>query len=177
VVAGTAGQQVYSLAGPQHAYRLLIEEMSEGALTLSPDGGVLYCNRRVATLLDQPLDQVLGRGLDRHVIEADRAAFFAMLSRAQLEGTRGELTFLTSGGIAVTTLASFGTVMLEGTPLICLVLTDLREQKRPRARSGCSSRTSSAPTTSSRSRTARSARRTGSRACSWRTCRTSCARR
>jgi len=136
VVAGTTGQQVYSLTGPQDAYRLLIEQMSEGALTLSGDGDVLYCNKRVATMLKTPLEQVLGHSLHGYVTETDRSEFLAHLSKAQREDTRGELTFVAADGAQITTLASFSTMKLEDAPLICLVLTDLREQKRAEERIG-----------------------------------------
>ncbi len=136
VVTGSTGQRVYSLAGPQHAYRLLIEQMSEGALTLGSDGGVLYCNQSVATMLKKPLGQVLGHALDSHLAEADRARFFTLLRRAQDEATRGEITFLAADDAQITTLASFGTMMLENARVICVVLTDLREQKRAEERIG-----------------------------------------
>src|ERR1700761_1238659 len=49
VVGGSAGQQVYTLQNADRPYRVLIEQMQEGALTLSDDGTILYCNERFAT--------------------------------------------------------------------------------------------------------------------------------
>ena len=34
--------------------------MNEGAVTLSPEGTILYCNQRFAGLLKTPLEQVIG---------------------------------------------------------------------------------------------------------------------
>ena len=37
-------RQVYTLESADRPYRVLIEQIQEGALTLSEDGKVLYCN-------------------------------------------------------------------------------------------------------------------------------------
>src|SRR5688572_24250622 len=51
VVGGPAGEQVYTLQGAERPYRLLVEAISEGAGTLSPEGIVLYANRRLAEMM------------------------------------------------------------------------------------------------------------------------------
>ena len=50
-VAGAGGGQVYALAGTDRAYCVLIEQMGQGALTLTPDGIVVYANSSFAELL------------------------------------------------------------------------------------------------------------------------------
>src|SRR6201992_3602622 len=50
VVAGPAGQQVYTLENADRPYRVLVEQMQEGAVTFSHDGTILYCNERFAPL-------------------------------------------------------------------------------------------------------------------------------
>ncbi|NIO00054.1 MAG: hybrid sensor histidine kinase/response regulator, partial [Anaerolineae bacterium] len=47
IVSGPQGEQVYTLKGADHTYRLLIEQMKEGAATLAAEGTILYCNRRL----------------------------------------------------------------------------------------------------------------------------------
>ena len=44
-------------------YRMLVEEMSEGALTIATDGLILYANRGFAKMLDVPLSKVTGSSL------------------------------------------------------------------------------------------------------------------
>ena len=45
VIAGPeGGRSVFTLPGAQEPYRLLIEQMSEGTLTLTRDGVILYAN-------------------------------------------------------------------------------------------------------------------------------------
>ncbi len=51
VVTGPKGEQVFSLTGAEHIYRVIVEAMNEAALTVDPDGTVLYCNRRFCDLM------------------------------------------------------------------------------------------------------------------------------
>src|ERR1700691_3878253 len=59
-VQGADGAQLFTLAGADQSYRTLIENMSEGALTLSRVGLILYANRRFAQMLGTPLEKVIG---------------------------------------------------------------------------------------------------------------------
>jgi len=56
-------QRVYTLESADRPYRVLIEHMQEGAVTLGEDGTVLYCNRRLAALLGIPQERVVGQML------------------------------------------------------------------------------------------------------------------
>ena len=48
VVEESHGARVYTLQTADRPYRLLVEEMQQGALTLGDDGTIAYCNRRFA---------------------------------------------------------------------------------------------------------------------------------
>src|SRR5262245_46627482 len=61
VVVGAAHEQVFTLETADKPYRLLVEQMPQGAATLTVDGAILYCNQRFADLLRQPLQAVLGK--------------------------------------------------------------------------------------------------------------------
>src|SRR6185503_16166886 len=60
VVSGPEGEQVYTLKGADEAYRQIVEEMTEGALTLARDGLILFSNERFASIVGLPLRQVIG---------------------------------------------------------------------------------------------------------------------
>ena len=60
VTAGKNGPQVFTLEGADHAYRVLIESMNEGALTLTADKTILYANQCFARMVKCPLEQVIG---------------------------------------------------------------------------------------------------------------------
>ena len=53
VVHAPEGEQIYTLRSADQPYRLIVEQMREGALTLAADGTILYCNQRFAELIAQ----------------------------------------------------------------------------------------------------------------------------
>jgi PAS domain-containing protein len=57
------GQRVFTLRGADWVYRVMVEQMSEGAATVSSDGTILYCNRRLADMVDLPLERAIGSTL------------------------------------------------------------------------------------------------------------------
>src|ERR1700751_5300072 len=71
VVTGPLGEQVFILRGADHPYQVIVEEMNEGAVTLSPEGTILYCNRRFANLLQLPLERVIGSSLQEYVVQEE----------------------------------------------------------------------------------------------------------
>ncbi|PMP84709.1 MAG: histidine kinase, partial [Chloroflexus aggregans] len=63
VIDGPRGPLIYTLRGAEHPYRVLVETMNEGALTLLADGAILYCNSKFAEMVGLPQDQLTGRSL------------------------------------------------------------------------------------------------------------------
>src|SRR4051812_46744651 len=73
VVNTPQGEQVFTLQSADQTYRLLVETMSEGAVTLTPDGTILYSNRYFAEMVGKPLQLVFGSSFIEFVVEEDRA--------------------------------------------------------------------------------------------------------
>src|SRR6188472_4752494 len=63
VVSAPEGEQVYTLRTADQPYRLMVEQMREGALTLAADGTILYCNQRFAELMARPPERIAGHAL------------------------------------------------------------------------------------------------------------------
>src|SRR5215210_7360826 len=63
VVNGPEGEQVFTLQGADHPYRLMVETMREGAVTVSLDGTIVYCNQSFAELLGIPLERLPGTAI------------------------------------------------------------------------------------------------------------------
>ncbi|MFW6242079.1 MAG: PAS domain-containing protein, partial [Thermodesulfobacteriota bacterium] len=91
VVNGPDGDRVFSLRSADYSYRVLVEEMREGALTLADDGGVLYANRFLEKMLNCPLERIVGQSMETFVHQADRPAFRAALERAGSGHASGEI--------------------------------------------------------------------------------------
>ncbi len=131
VVRGRADeQQVYTLESADRPYRVLIEQIQEGAVTLAEDGTVLYCNHRLADLLGMAHERVIGQSLLLRALPEEASAFERLLVNARTVPSRGEVMFRTAGGTDVPVYVSLSPLPGEdGSTLLCGVLTDLTEQK------------------------------------------------
>ncbi len=109
---------------------MLVEQMQEGAATLTPAGDVLYCNRRFAELVGAAPEAIVGGPIAPFVAEVDRPLLAAALriGRGKHEGH-----VLAVDGRAVPVLFSVGTFVADGVESVCLVMTDLTELVRTRA--------------------------------------------
>ena len=80
LIADAAGERVYTLRSAETPYRALVEQMHEGAATLTTGGDIVYCNRRFAELTGRPMEHVIGTSLDQFIDPADRPSLRAMIA-------------------------------------------------------------------------------------------------
>jgi len=80
VVEGAGGNQVYTLHSAEEPYRNFVEQMQEGAVTLTGRGDILYANACFATLVGEPLESVVGSRIGRFVNPPDLDGFEALLA-------------------------------------------------------------------------------------------------
>ncbi len=129
VVSGTDGiPQVYALETADQTYRVLVEEMQEGALTMSLEDQILYCNKRLASIVDEDMSRVVGGSLARFILPAEREKF----ERLRRAVGKSEFTISTRNGVHTPAHFSFSKLKgARGEPdtLSCIV-TDLTDQKR-----------------------------------------------
>lgn len=71
MVSGDKGEQVYSVSSAETPYRTFIEKMSEGAVTLTKEGTILFCNERFAEIVQSPYERVIGTSLQRFIAPDD----------------------------------------------------------------------------------------------------------
>jgi signal transduction histidine kinase/ActR/RegA family two-component response regulator len=128
------GDQLFTLTGANDPYRVLIEEMNQGAVTLSSTGLILYCNRRFATLLKTPLEQIVGFDFEGFVAPDERAAFTALLQESNERGTAGEITLCANDKSAVPMWLALARLPADSAAAICLVATDTSESKEKEMR-------------------------------------------
>jgi two-component system cell cycle sensor histidine kinase/response regulator CckA len=128
VAAGPDGDAVYTLRGADEGYRLLVEQMAEGAMTLTEDGLVLFANDQLGRILGLPAEQVIGHPVHDFVPPESRGALDALLSAG--DRAKFELKLKRTDGVSLPVYLSAGRLQSDGIACIALVVTDLSEQKR-----------------------------------------------
>jgi PAS domain S-box-containing protein len=130
IVSGPEGDKVFSLKGAEQPYRVFVEQMQEGALTLTPDGTILYANHRFAEMVKSRLEKVIGSQLQSFFRAADQKELTELLARG---GARVARYVLASGdGSYIPAQLSFHQLPLDEVEGISLVVTDLTEQEEKR---------------------------------------------
>jgi PAS domain S-box-containing protein len=81
MVTGSNGEQVYSVSSAETPYRTFIEHMSEGAVTLTKEGTILYCNPRFAEIVQSPFEKVIGSSLNRYIAPDDNSKLDSFLAQ------------------------------------------------------------------------------------------------
>ncbi len=130
VINGPKEEQVYTLRGADYAYQVILETINEGAATLGIDGTLYYCNPSFATLLQLPPQQLVGIPLSRFVDPEDLSLYTSLIEQGSLDHSRGEVVLQAANGTRIPVLLSCSSLKIGEIPGICLVATDLTEQKR-----------------------------------------------
>jgi len=132
-VQGAEGPCIFTLQGADQSYRTLIEQMSEGALLLSQDGTVLYCNAALAELLGCALGAVMGRAFGEFVPPAFQEPWAALTLRGWAGKSKGELPLQTQAGALVPFSVSMNKLKFNELPALAVIVTDLSAQREIRA--------------------------------------------
>ena len=134
VVAGRRGPQVFTLQGAEHVYRVLIESMNEGALTLTTDKTILYANRYFARMVRCPLEQVIGSSFRRFLSIEVRRLFRSLLKRPARSYSKIEALIKAADGAQIPVQISFRPLpkIGSGGALFGVVVTDMTEARRTR---------------------------------------------
>src|SRR6201993_4700827 len=124
----TTGNRIYSLTGAEHPYRVYVEQMQEGAVTVAADGLVLYSNQRFADMVGAPLESVISSVIHSYLsVESWEKISPVVVGAEPVVKHEGVLRGRSGQEIPVNFTAS--KLSLSDQNVICLVVTDLTLQR------------------------------------------------
>jgi PAS domain S-box-containing protein len=129
VVNGQDGHSLYTLQSADHAYRVFVEQMAEGALSLNSDGLIIYSNSQFARIINRPLSNIVSRKFSEFVAADDRMQFDQLFNRGWKQNVKCELAMDTEGS-HVPVQVSLNALKLEGENALSAIVTDLTLQKQ-----------------------------------------------
>ncbi len=131
VVNSETGPKVYTLEGADFPYRVMVERIHEGAATVDGDQFILYTNPRFAEMVGMAAGTLGGLRVARFIPENEAARFDALVDMARKCGhSSGEVDLLTSKGHRLPVRLSLATLQIVDGQTLCILATDLREQRR-----------------------------------------------
>jgi two-component system phosphate regulon sensor histidine kinase PhoR len=129
IVKGDDGHSIFTLKTADHSFRIFIEQMSEGAVTLNEENLILYANSSFAGIVNTPLEKIIGHSFTRFIAEKDLRKWDQAIAAAWEKITKSELE-LESGNVhTVPVLLSLKGLELHDGPSMSIIITDLTLQK------------------------------------------------
>ena len=132
VVTAKKGVQLFSLEGVEHAYRVLIESMNEGALTLTAGKMILYANQCFARMVKCPLQQVTGSSFRRFLSAEDQALLRPLMKQSAATGSKMQVMLHAGDGSLLPVQISVREMARDrsGRVTIGMVVTDMTAARR-----------------------------------------------
>ncbi len=125
------GEQLYTLTGAEHGYRVLVESIAEGALILSSDDSIYYCNRTLGEMLGLPIQKIVGTKLDSYVPGEGGGQLRELIKESRSCGAaKGEFPMKRNDGTLMQVNISLNCMSMMDFEGVCAVITDLSEQKQ-----------------------------------------------
>jgi two-component sensor histidine kinase/PAS domain-containing protein len=121
VMHALAGPQVILLHGAEEPYRVLVERMSDGALTAGPDGIILYVNDRLCELTGYPSTGLVGR---------EFASLFEGVPPLLVPEVTAEASLMRNGDVAMPVAIWSRPISIADTTATLVRLTDLSIHRR-----------------------------------------------
>ena len=115
-------------------FRILIEKMHEGAVTLNGEGTILYCNSYFANMLNLPLQNVIGTKFENYIDDTSKKHFQEWFSLSTENVLKEEISILAGNEKQIPVLMSVNVLQLDDNFVLNIILTDLTDQKENQER-------------------------------------------
>ena len=129
VISTASGEMVYTLGNADQPYRLFVETMTEGAVTATQDGTILYCNAAFSVILQLPLEKIIGNSFFSYIAPDSRQSWNEIWEKAQSGVSETEFFLRNDDRDIPVQLSMKPLSIAQGTGL-SIVVTDLTERRR-----------------------------------------------
>ena len=128
VVNNNNGHALYTLKSADRSYRVFIEKMAEGAVTLNQSGFIVYSNTMFASMVGRPLTKVIGSLFSDFITDECKEIFQQLFERGWREDVKREISLAAIQNVVPVQL-SVNALELDAGVSLNLIVTDLTHQK------------------------------------------------
>ncbi len=128
IVSTVDGEKVFTLMTEEQPYRLFVEQMLQGAVMLSDDDTILYCNKAFAGMVKDKAEVVVGKKLQTYVSQNLHCELNIFLTKNRQEKVPQQQNLLlqTTDGSAVDVQVSISRFEQNAFKGSCLVFVSCR---------------------------------------------------
>jgi PAS domain S-box-containing protein len=120
--------RVHSLQDADTPYRVLVEAMRQGAVTIGADGTVLYANRPLREMLGLDSDEIVGHAVSE-CLGIEPSALQSLLTETLGSEARLEIVLRRGDRTVPALVSAYALPHHLPSPTYCLVITDVSEKK------------------------------------------------
>ena len=128
------GKKVFSLTSAETPYRIIVEEMSEGAVIISDDGLIMYHNKRFAEMVATADENLSGSGFLHFFSEKEVPKYHAILKEGINHKFNEEIECKTGDNNLVYFSLSISPLPKTMLGQICIIVMDITGQKQKEAK-------------------------------------------
>jgi PAS domain S-box-containing protein len=130
VVQTAEGVEIFTLQGADAAYRVMVENMNEGAMTVDHQGVILYSNSRMNAMVPGRRAGLTGESIYDFLPKTCRASMLELLGAAFAgEKRHGDFLLVVEPGRVLPVYVSGALVKVLDKTDVCLVISDLTERR------------------------------------------------
>jgi PAS domain S-box-containing protein len=131
VIRESGEEQIFTLKGADHGYRILVESINEGALIFSSDNSIYYCNHCFGEMIQIPTQKIIGTTFNYYIDQSVHTDVAGLIEESRSCGSaKGEFLLKRDDGTFLPVNLSLNCVDLNDFQGVCAVVTDLSRQKQ-----------------------------------------------
>ncbi|MDQ3192972.1 MAG: PAS domain-containing sensor histidine kinase [Bacteroidota bacterium] len=130
VVKEGKSRKIYTESSADKIYRLLMEKMHEGAVTLNEDGIILFSNSCFSEMVNAPLKKIIGNDFINYIEAPSKSRFENLLNDSKMNPAKDEYYIGARGQKSIPVLISINTLSLESKSVFNLIITDISNIKK-----------------------------------------------
>ncbi len=127
IVSTVDGDKVFTLKNQEQPYRLFVEQMLQGAVLLSDDDTILYCNKAFSDMIKDNSEAVVGKKIQTWIHPEGLKCLNILLEKSRQEQSpqQHNLVLDAKDGSTVETQLSVSPIQLENIKASCIVFVKL----------------------------------------------------
>lgn len=134
VVDSPLGPRVYTLEGADHPYRVFVEQIHEGTVTIDREGVILYANGHFAAMVGTAVEAITASPFERWVAPYATNSFAELCEAASVRGHgHGDMDLLDARRQVVPVRVCLTLIDVAGMQTTCMVVSDLRGERQNEA--------------------------------------------
>jgi PAS domain S-box-containing protein len=134
VVSGTGGEKIFTLQSIDYSYRVMAENINEGAVTIDNEGIIVFANKAFSDLTGREMPTIVGARFSDYLSISLPGGISDFLQDCTVRSCHGDFSITCAKGGATPVSIAGTSFKIDGRRNVCLIIHDLRERKEAEAR-------------------------------------------